>query len=99
MPDLGTRHECYSCGAKFYDLGKAEALCPKCGANQKDGKTRAPAAVPSAARRRRKDELARRSEDDAGSAEHAEAEPADADEEVVDSPEVEAEAEDDFDEE
>ena len=34
MPDLGTKHECSSCGSKFYDLGKDEPICPKCGLNQ-----------------------------------------------------------------
>ena len=31
---LGTKHLCFSCGAKFYDLNKPEPLCPRCGANQ-----------------------------------------------------------------
>jgi hypothetical protein len=31
---LGGRHECYACGAKFYDLNKPEPVCPKCQANQ-----------------------------------------------------------------
>ena len=34
MADLGKKHECLSCGAKFYDLGNAEIICPKCGADQ-----------------------------------------------------------------
>jgi uncharacterized protein (TIGR02300 family) len=34
MADLGKKHECLSCGVKFYDLGKAVIVCPKCGANQ-----------------------------------------------------------------
>ncbi|MCP4247318.1 MAG: TIGR02300 family protein [bacterium] len=34
MADLGTKHECTSCSTKFYDLGKAEPICPKCGLNQ-----------------------------------------------------------------
>lgn len=38
MPDLGKKFECYSCGTKFYNLGKPEAICPKCGANQKDAR-------------------------------------------------------------
>jgi hypothetical protein len=33
---LGAKWECFSCGAKFYDLGKDTPLCPKCGANQHD---------------------------------------------------------------
>jgi hypothetical protein len=39
MPDLGKKYECFSCGTKFYNLGKPEAICPKCGANQKDART------------------------------------------------------------
>lgn len=34
--ELGTKHECPSCGTKYYDLGKAEAPCPKCGSSQED---------------------------------------------------------------
>jgi uncharacterized protein (TIGR02300 family) len=34
--DLGTKHACFKCGTKFYDLRKAPAICPKCGADQKD---------------------------------------------------------------
>lgn len=59
MPDLGNKHECFSCGAKFYDLGKSDAICPKCGANQKDAKASARAPEVSAARKRRKEETAR----------------------------------------
>ncbi len=33
--DLGTKHVCFKCGTKFYDLKKAELLCPKCGADQR----------------------------------------------------------------
>ncbi len=32
---LGDKHECISCGAKFYDLGKPRHICPKCGTDQK----------------------------------------------------------------
>ena len=31
-PDLGTKRQCLSCGAKYYDLGKDPASCPRCGA-------------------------------------------------------------------
>jgi uncharacterized protein (TIGR02300 family) len=60
MPELklGTKYECFNCGTKFYDLGKAEPLCPKCGANQKEATPDAPA-VTQAARRKRKAEVAR----------------------------------------
>jgi predicted nucleic acid-binding Zn-ribbon protein len=33
--DLGTKHLCFKCGTKFYDLRKPEPLCPKCGADQR----------------------------------------------------------------
>jgi uncharacterized protein (TIGR02300 family) len=34
--DLGTKHTCFKCSTKFYDLRKSPAICPKCGADQKD---------------------------------------------------------------
>jgi uncharacterized protein (TIGR02300 family) len=55
--NLGTKHECYNCGTRFYDLGKPEALCPKCGANQKDAERNESPAVSQAARRKRKAEV------------------------------------------
>ena len=59
MPELklGNKHECYSCGTKFYDLGKNEAVCPKCGANQKDVSSSDTPAAGQASRRRRKAEI------------------------------------------
>ncbi len=42
--DLGTKHSCYKCGTKFYDLKKPEPICPKCGADQRESPaTKAPA--------------------------------------------------------
>lgn len=29
--DLGTKRDCPECGARFYDLKREPALCPKCG--------------------------------------------------------------------
>ncbi|MEX1152884.1 TIGR02300 family protein [Parvibaculum sp.] len=29
-PELGTKRDCPSCGAKFYDLNKNPVACPKC---------------------------------------------------------------------
>lgn len=29
--NLGTKHTCADCGAKFYDLNKQDPACPKCG--------------------------------------------------------------------
>jgi uncharacterized protein (TIGR02300 family) len=33
-PELGTKHVCVACGARFYDLTKSPAVCPKCGTEQ-----------------------------------------------------------------
>ena len=33
-PELGLKRICVSCGARFYDLAKAPAVCPKCGTEQ-----------------------------------------------------------------
>jgi uncharacterized protein (TIGR02300 family) len=33
-PELGTKRVCVSCGAKFYDLMKTPAVCPKCDTEQ-----------------------------------------------------------------
>ncbi|GEP06230.1 TIGR02300 family protein [Methylobacterium oxalidis] len=30
-PELGIKRQCMSCGAKFYDLDRDPAVCPKCG--------------------------------------------------------------------
>ena len=52
MPDLGKKFECFNCHTKFYNLGKPEAICPKCGANQKDARTdEAPPPAPRPPRR------------------------------------------------
>lgn len=59
MADLGKKHECSECGAKFYDLGKPEPVCPRCGApasgsedepKAKARRKRRPAPAPVAAR-------------------------------------------------
>lgn len=58
MPELklGTKYTCFSCGTKFYDLGKSDPVCPKCGANQKDAAQSESTTTSSASRRRRKAE-------------------------------------------
>jgi uncharacterized protein (TIGR02300 family) len=80
MPELklGTKFECFSCGTKFYDLGKSEAVCPKCGANQKDAAQSDLPAVSQASRRRRKADVAK-----ALDVEEVEPIEADIDEEIV----------------
>lgn len=59
MPDLGTKYDCHNCGAKFYDLGRPEPVCPKCGANQKDAKRPDPTAEAASSKRRRREEVPR----------------------------------------
>ena len=60
MSDLGNKYECFSCGAKFYDLGKPEPICPKCGANQRDAKKQEAAnEAASQAKRRKREEPVR----------------------------------------
>jgi uncharacterized protein (TIGR02300 family) len=34
--DLGSKHVCFKCAAKFYDLKKPDPVCPKCGADQRE---------------------------------------------------------------
>lgn len=51
MSNLGKKFECFNCRAKFYDLGKPEAICPKCGSNQKDAKNAEEAAAAPRPRR------------------------------------------------
>lgn len=33
-PELGTKRVCVSCGARFYDLTRQPAVCPKCATEQ-----------------------------------------------------------------
>jgi uncharacterized protein (TIGR02300 family) len=59
MPELklGTKHQCYNCSTKFYDLGKNEAICPKCGADQRNAAQAESPSTTQASRRRRKAEV------------------------------------------
>lgn len=61
MPEikLGNKFDCFSCGTKFYDLGKSEPVCPKCGANQKDASQSDSAASSQSSRRKRKADVAK----------------------------------------
>ncbi|HEX9307599.1 MAG TPA: TIGR02300 family protein [Anaeromyxobacter sp.] len=42
--ELGTKHLCFKCGTRFYDLKKPEPICPKCGADQRQSPVVKPAA-------------------------------------------------------
>ena len=50
--DLGVKHLCWKCATKFYDLRKADAVCPKCGS---DPRAAPKVKAPTAAERRRKE--------------------------------------------
>lgn len=41
MADLGDKHECPNCGVKYYDLGKSDAVCPRCGLNAEEAEVKA----------------------------------------------------------
>jgi hypothetical protein len=71
--DLGTKHVCFKCGTRFYDLKKPEPICPKCGADQRQS----PAAKPAEKRRAQPKPAA--------PPEPVEAEAADADDEADDA--------------
>jgi hypothetical protein len=65
MPELGAKHECHHCGAKFYDLGKPEPLCPRCGTNAKTAASAAVRPVIEAPmKRKRREEIVRRQHED-----------------------------------
>jgi len=48
--DLGTKHTCFKCQTRFYDLNKPAPICPKCGADQRQS----PASKPSPASEKRR---------------------------------------------
>lgn len=54
-PELGLKRVCVACNAKFYDLMKSPAVCPKCGTEQPTEAPRArrAGAVPPEARAKR----------------------------------------------
>ncbi len=41
-PELGQKRVCVACGARFYDLTKSPAICPKCATEQPIEQPRAP---------------------------------------------------------
>ncbi|HEX7389402.1 MAG TPA: FYDLN acid domain-containing protein [Acidiphilium sp.] len=45
-PELGDKHTCVSCGARFFDLGKEPAICPKCATEQPAEQPRLKRAMP-----------------------------------------------------
>jgi uncharacterized protein (TIGR02300 family) len=49
MSKYGTKHTCFGCAGKFYDLNRAVAICPKCGADQANAPKVTPQKVKAAA--------------------------------------------------
>jgi uncharacterized protein (TIGR02300 family) len=107
--ELGSKHQCQNCGAKFFDLNKDPIVCPKCGTVFQGAAARArPAAKPE----EEETELAQApagvdvvSLDEVEAAEEKAAEPVvddidveeDAEEDGADDPFLEEEEEDDDD--
>ncbi len=54
-PDLGVKHACEECGAKFYDFGQADRSCPKCGTPAAQSADRRKKKKKAEARQQRKD--------------------------------------------
>lgn len=100
ISDLGNKYECFSCGAKFYDMGRPDPICPKCGANQKDARKQEPASDSLHAKRKRREEVVRVPDEDEELATPAAADD-DFPEEEIERPEgvEEEEVEEDFDDE
>jgi uncharacterized protein (TIGR02300 family) len=48
--DLGTKHICWKCSTKYYDLKKVDPVCPKCGADPRQAPV---VKAPTAAERRK----------------------------------------------
>jgi len=61
--NLGNKHLCEECGAKFYDFGKSEITCPKCGTEvleetkKKPATRKAPKKKPAALDKKPQDDL------------------------------------------
>jgi uncharacterized protein (TIGR02300 family) len=52
-PELGHKFACVGCGARFYDLNRSPAICPKCEIQQPAEKPRVVRAVGGGASSRR----------------------------------------------
>ena len=103
MADLGKKYTCYSCHTKFYDLGKPEPICPKCGADQRDAED-TPVVAPTRGRSRAAapppPPVVEEAEDDfAPEGEAAPAGASDEDEDIVPEPDREEPEEDEDEEE
>jgi len=88
--DLGTKHTCFKCSTKFYDMKKPVPVCPKCGADQRESPAlKAPPASERRSRAAAKPAAPLVEEADAADAE------LDADEAELDEDDDDADADDD----
>ena len=91
-PELGSKHQCQNCGAKFFDLNKDPIVCPKCGTVFQGAAARVrPAAKPD----EEETEVAAPAGVDMVSLDEVEASEEKAAEPAVDDIEVEEDADDD----
>ena len=54
-PDMGTKRQCQSCGAKFFDMNRSPITCPKCGVVYQPTSPRAAARAAAVADEEEKD--------------------------------------------
>ena len=71
-PELGSKHQCQNCGAKFFDLNRDPIVCPKCG-TVFQGVPAAARAQPAAAKEEEADEVSTTADAELISLEDAEA--------------------------
>jgi uncharacterized protein (TIGR02300 family) len=90
-PELGNKHQCQNCGAKFFDLNNDPIVCPKCGTVFHG----APRARAAAKAEEEETEVATPAGVDIVSLDEVEAAEEKVAEPVVDDLDVEADAEDD----
>jgi uncharacterized protein (TIGR02300 family) len=90
-PELGLKRTCVACGAKFYDMTRQPAVCPKCGTEQPAEQPRVRRAAAPV-----EDKVKKRPVPVAADADDVEIEDVDADEAVEDADELD-DAEDDLD--
>ncbi len=83
-PELGLKRTCVACGTKFYDMTRAPAICPKCGTEQpaEQPKLKRAAALPD-------EKLKKRAVAAEADADEVEIEDVDADEALEDTEELE----------
>jgi hypothetical protein len=70
-PGLGYKWGCFSCNAKFYDLGRPDPICPRCGADQRTRPASDAPPAPLPQRRPAQPPMARYLDDEEAPAEEA----------------------------